>query len=99
LGRDVGTVEPGVVALSMFYALNAAQVLNFAIRMLAETEARMTSAERIHEYAVKVVPEAPALTDQPLSRLAFCGPNRIQEREHALQASTSVCAQKHLVVH
>jgi ABC-type multidrug transport system fused ATPase/permease subunit len=62
-GRDVGTVEPGVVALSMFYALNAAQVLNFAIRMLAETEARMTSAERIHEYAVKVVPEAPALTE------------------------------------
>jgi ATP-binding cassette subfamily C (CFTR/MRP) protein 8/ATP-binding cassette subfamily C (CFTR/MRP) protein 9 len=53
-----------VVGLALFYALNAAQVLNFAIRMLAETEARMTSAERIHEYATTITPEAPAITDQ-----------------------------------
>mmetsp|Transcript_56100 Transcript_56100/g.142831 ORF Transcript_56100/g.142831 Transcript_56100/m.142831 type:complete len:1410 (+) Transcript_56100:124-4353(+) len=63
-GRASGAVEAGVVALSMFYAINAAQVLNFAIRMLSETEARMTSAERIHEYAVEVAPEAPAIIDE-----------------------------------
>jgi ABC-type multidrug transport system fused ATPase/permease subunit len=63
-GRSSGNVSSGLVALSMFYAANATQVLNFAIRMFAETEARMTSTERIHEYAMQVDPEAPDLLDQ-----------------------------------
>jgi len=63
-GRSSGNVSVGIVALSMFYVMGATGILNFAIRMMTETEARMTSAERIHEYATQVEPEAAELTDK-----------------------------------
>jgi len=62
-GRSSGRVTAGVVGLSMYYALSASGMLNFTIRMMTETEARMTSAERIHEYATEVEPEAPLITE------------------------------------
>ena len=48
LARD--KISAGIAALSITYSLNVAQTLNWLVRMSAEFETNITSAERIEEY-------------------------------------------------
>jgi len=45
-----GTIDPGVVGLSLSYALNVTGALNQLVRMTTEVETNMVSVERIREY-------------------------------------------------
>jgi ABC-type multidrug transport system fused ATPase/permease subunit len=46
-----GRITPGVAGLVMVYALSLWESLNWAVRIFAEVEARMTSVERLKYYA------------------------------------------------
>jgi ABC-type multidrug transport system fused ATPase/permease subunit len=46
-----GRISPGVAGLVMVYALSLWESLNWAVRIFAEVEARMTSVERLNYYA------------------------------------------------
>lgn len=46
-----GWISPGVAGLVMVYALSLWEALNWAVRIFAEVEARMTSVERLKYYA------------------------------------------------
>lgn len=48
----------GLVGLSVSYALNITEVINFAIRQISELETNIVSIERLKEYAVEVQTEA-----------------------------------------
>lgn len=51
LSKEFGWVEkPGVIGVSISYALNITEVLNFAVRQVSEIEANIVSVERIMEY-------------------------------------------------
>ena len=45
-----GTIDPGVVGLSLSYALNVTGALNQLVRLTTEVETNMVSVERIREY-------------------------------------------------
>lgn len=62
-GRSAGTVSTGVIGLTLLYAQSLGPSLNFGLRMATETEARMTSAERIYEYITEIEQEAPRITE------------------------------------
>lgn len=49
LGRD--DVNPGIVGLSVSYALQITQTLNWLVRMTSEVETNIVAVERIKEYA------------------------------------------------
>ncbi len=46
-----GWITPGIAGLVMVYALSLWESLNWAVRIFAEVEARMTSVERLKYYA------------------------------------------------
>jgi ABC-type multidrug transport system fused ATPase/permease subunit len=45
-----GHINPGVVGLSISYAMNVSQTLNWLVRMTADFETNIVSVERIKEY-------------------------------------------------
>ncbi|PAV79138.1 hypothetical protein WR25_03212 [Diploscapter pachys] len=49
--RDYGSLSAGLVGLSVSYALNITQTLNWAVRMTSELETNIVAVERIKEYA------------------------------------------------
>ncbi|CAK1601166.1 unnamed protein product [Parnassius mnemosyne] len=49
LARD--TIKPGLVGLSVSYALQITQTLNWLVRMTSEVETNIVAVERIKEYA------------------------------------------------
>ncbi|XP_063235793.1 multidrug resistance-associated protein 1-like isoform X1 [Bacillus rossius redtenbacheri] len=49
LGRD--TMSPGLVGLSVSYALQMTQTLNWLVRMTSDVETNIVAVERIKEYA------------------------------------------------
>ncbi|XP_075974894.1 multidrug-Resistance like Protein 1 isoform X3 [Anticarsia gemmatalis] len=49
LSRD--TISPGLVGLSVSYALQITQTLNWLVRMTSEVETNIVAVERIKEYA------------------------------------------------
>lgn len=51
LFRDVDHVTAGLIGLSVSYAYNVTQTLNWAVRMSSELETNIVSIERIQEYA------------------------------------------------
>ena len=53
-----GTIDPGLVGLSLSYSLNVTGALNMLVRMSSEVETNMVSVERIQEYQ-EVPQEAP----------------------------------------
>ena len=53
-----GTIDAGLVGLSLSYALNVTGALNMLVRMSSEVETNMVSVERIQEYQ-EVPQEAP----------------------------------------
>uniref|UniRef100_A0A1I7UPW2 ABC-type glutathione-S-conjugate transporter n=1 Tax=Caenorhabditis tropicalis TaxID=1561998 RepID=A0A1I7UPW2_9PELO len=50
--RDSPGLSAGLVGLSVSYALNITQTLNWAVRMTSEMETNIVSVERIKEYSV-----------------------------------------------
>ncbi|KAF9972607.1 hypothetical protein BGZ73_004232 [Actinomortierella ambigua] len=59
LGRSV---DPGLVGLSLTYALSVTQSLNWMVRQYTEIETNIVSVERLKEY-VDLTPEAPEIID------------------------------------
>ena len=49
LGKD--TLTPGLVGLSVSYALSVTQTLNWLVRMTSEVETNVVAAERLKEYS------------------------------------------------
>ncbi|XP_048757959.2 multidrug resistance-associated protein 1-like isoform X1 [Ostrea edulis] len=56
LGRD--TLTGGIVGLSITYALNVTQTLNWLVRMTTELETNIVAVERVKEYS-EIPTEAP----------------------------------------
>ncbi|XP_077285786.1 multidrug-Resistance like Protein 1 isoform X3 [Arctopsyche grandis] len=56
LGRD--SINPGLVGLSVSYALQITQTLNWLVRMTSEVETNIVAVERIKEYG-ETAQEAP----------------------------------------
>lgn len=51
LSKEFGWItSPGVIGVSVSYALNITEVLNFAVRQVSEIEANIVSVERVNEY-------------------------------------------------
>uniref|UniRef100_A0A1I7V7F0 Multidrug resistance-associated protein 1 n=1 Tax=Loa loa TaxID=7209 RepID=A0A1I7V7F0_LOALO len=48
--RESGSVTAGLVGLSVAYALNITQTLNWAVRMASELETNVVAVERLREY-------------------------------------------------
>ncbi|KAK5781076.1 ATP-binding cassette glutathione S-conjugate transporter YCF1 PWA37_001997 [Arxiozyma heterogenica] len=57
-----GTLTAGMVGLSLSYALQITQTLNWIVRMTVEVETNIVSVERIKEYA-EIKSEAPAVIE------------------------------------
>lgn len=57
-----GTLTAGMVGLSLSYALQITQTLNWIVRMTVEVETNIVSVERIKEYG-DITPEAPAIVE------------------------------------
>jgi ABC-type multidrug transport system fused ATPase/permease subunit len=51
LFRHSDNVTAGLIGLSVSYAFNVTQTLNWAVRMSSELETNIVSVERIQEYA------------------------------------------------
>ncbi|KGL76195.1 Canalicular multispecific organic anion transporter 1, partial [Tinamus guttatus] len=58
-----GSLEGGIVGLSISSALNVTQTLNWLVRMSSELETNIVAVERIHEYTI-VKNEAPWVTEK-----------------------------------
>ena len=52
LGR--GNLTPGLVGLSVSYALSVTQTLNWLVRMTSEVETNIVAVERLKEYSESV---------------------------------------------
>lgn len=51
ISKELGWVtSPGIIGVSISYALNVTEVLNFAVRQVSELEANIVAVERIDEY-------------------------------------------------
>ncbi|KAG0054044.1 hypothetical protein BGZ83_012033 [Gryganskiella cystojenkinii] len=61
LSRKV-SVDPGLVGLSLTYALSITQTLNWMVRQYTEIESNIVAVERLQEY-VELKPEAPEIVD------------------------------------
>ncbi|GJJ71293.1 ATP-binding cassette, subfamily C (CFTR/MRP), member 1 [Entomortierella parvispora] len=55
-------VDPGLVGLSLTYALSITQTLNWMVRQYTEIESNIVSVERMQEY-IDLTPEAPEIID------------------------------------
>ncbi|KAK2865713.1 hypothetical protein Q7C36_001769 [Tachysurus vachellii] len=61
ISRD--SLDSGLVGLSISYALNVTQTLNWLVRMTSELETNIVAVERVNEYT-KIENEAPWITDK-----------------------------------
>ncbi|KAG7274975.1 hypothetical protein CRUP_001068, partial [Coryphaenoides rupestris] len=75
-----GAVDPGLVGLSLSYALSITGLLSGLISSFTQTEMQMVSVERAEEYSTSLPtePQDPCTTQLPASwpqhgRLEFCG--------------------------
>ncbi|KAI1318942.1 hypothetical protein EDD11_005376 [Mortierella claussenii] len=55
-------VDPGLVGLSLTYAMSITQTLNWMVRQYTEIESNIVSVERLKEY-VELKPEAPEIIE------------------------------------
>lgn len=62
LSLKSGTVSAGLVGLSVSYALQVTQSLNWIVRMTVEVESNIVSVERVLEYT-RLQPEAPEVIE------------------------------------
>lgn len=69
INRD--TMNPGLVGLSVTYALQITQTLNWLVRMTSDVETNIVAVERIKEYgetpqeAAWYIPESKPAPDWP----------------------------------
>ncbi|KAF9191139.1 hypothetical protein BGZ51_007720 [Haplosporangium sp. Z 767] len=61
LSRNIA-VDPGLVGLSLTYALSITQTLNWMVRQYTEIESNIVAVERLQEY-VDLKPEAPEIIE------------------------------------
>ncbi|KAF9914815.1 hypothetical protein BX616_007504, partial [Lobosporangium transversale] len=61
LSRNI-SVEPGLVGLSLTYAMSITQTLNWMVRQYTEIESNIVSVERLQEY-IELKPEAPEIIE------------------------------------
>ncbi|KAJ3296180.1 hypothetical protein HK104_001918 [Borealophlyctis nickersoniae] len=61
LNRTSETLSTALLGLSMSYALEVTQTINWCIRQFTDTEVAMNSVERIEHYAYKIDVEADAI--------------------------------------
>ena len=54
-------ISPGLVGLSISYALQITQSLNYVVRMASELETNIVAVERIKEYAEKPTEALPII--------------------------------------
>lgn len=62
LSLKSGSISAGMVGLSVSYALQVTQSLNWIVRMTVEVEANIVSVERVLEYS-RLTPEAPEIIE------------------------------------
>lgn len=60
-GQVARAIDPGLVGLSVSYALNVTQTLNWAVRCFCDIETNVVSVERVLEYTQELPSEAPAI--------------------------------------
>lgn len=53
-----GRLTAGIVGLTITYAMQITQSLNWLVRMASDIETNIVSVERVHEYT-ELTPEAP----------------------------------------
>ena len=58
---EKGHIDPGVVGLSLSYALSVTQALSFMVRMSSQLETDIVAVERVYEYT-SLQTEAPPIT-------------------------------------
>ena len=68
IARDV--MDPGLVGLSLSYALTVTQSLSFLVTMVSEVETNMVGVERIKEYQ-EIQEEAPLKMPGTYSNFIF----------------------------
>uniref|UniRef100_A0AC35TYJ0 Multidrug resistance-associated protein lethal(2)03659 n=1 Tax=Rhabditophanes sp. KR3021 TaxID=114890 RepID=A0AC35TYJ0_9BILA len=68
LSRQNSSLTAGLVGLSVSYALNVTQTLNWAVRMTSELETNIVAVERIKEYSDNEM-EASTETDPKITNL------------------------------
>ncbi|KAH3665603.1 hypothetical protein OGAPHI_003791 [Ogataea philodendri] len=75
-----GHITPGLVGLSVSYALQVTQSLNWIVRMTVEIETNIVSVERVLEYA-SLEPEAPPIIEnsRPAQNWPFRGTIEFKE--------------------
>ncbi|KAJ3190722.1 hypothetical protein HK101_008433 [Irineochytrium annulatum] len=56
-----GSISPALVGLSLSYALQVTQILNWCIRQFTDTEIAMNAVERVQHYGYEVEVEADAI--------------------------------------
>ena len=57
-------ISPGLVGLSISYALQITQSLNYVVRMASELETNIVAVERIKEYAEKPTEALPIIENR-----------------------------------
>ncbi|KAJ3202462.1 hypothetical protein HDU67_000543, partial [Dinochytrium kinnereticum] len=57
------TIDPGLLGLSLSYALQVTQILNWCIRQFTETEIAMNAVERVEHYGFHIEVEAEAVVE------------------------------------
>jgi len=62
---QLGSLSPGMAGLLTVYALSLWEYLNWAVRIFAEVESRMTSVERLKFYS-SLEPERDVTQDRPI---------------------------------
>ncbi|NXE03591.1 MRP2 protein, partial [Lophotis ruficrista] len=85
-----GTLEGGIVGLSVSSALNITQTLNWLVRTSSELETNIVAVERVHEYTkVKNEVRRPGSRQTPSAQL---GPSQHHRGRKAHQTKTeSIC--------
>jgi ATP-binding cassette, subfamily C (CFTR/MRP), member 1 len=63
-------IDPGLVGLSLSYALSVTQVLNWAVRMSCNVESNIVSVERVNQYS-EIEVEAPQHLEHSTLPLAW----------------------------
>ncbi|ORY04586.1 metal resistance protein YCF1 [Basidiobolus meristosporus CBS 931.73] len=79
-----GKIDAGLVGLSITYALNVTQSLNWCIRMSCEIETNIVSMERIKEYS-ELPSEAPEINEATRPSPTWPEQGQIEFRDLALR--------------
>ncbi|KJE98072.1 multidrug resistance-associated protein 3, variant [Capsaspora owczarzaki ATCC 30864] len=82
LGRD--SVNPGLVGLSISYALQVTQTLNWMVRMSSELETNIVAVERIKEYA-EIDSEAERVVDTARPSIGWPDRGAISFKDYAVR--------------